>query len=117
VVFGPYSPVDKQNVDSTGRVDISCLLATPYTIALSSGLSSSFFPRAMASGASRLSYNLYTSVGHSVVWGDGTSGTAVIGNTAATASHTVYGRIPGGGPNAAVGVGVYADTVVVTVSF
>ncbi len=68
----------------------------------------------VASGASRLPYNLYTDASYNLVWGDKSAGTAVVGGSAATASHTVYGRIP---RKQNVGAGVYADTVVVTVSF
>ena len=114
VTFGSYNPIGEQDLDSTGRVDIACVPAAPYTITLGTGLSNSYTPRSLASGASRLPYNLYTDASYNLVWGDKSAGTAVVGGGAATASHTVYGRIP---RKQNVGAGVYADTVVVTVSF
>ena len=39
-----------------------------------------------------LAYNLYREASRSIIWGDGTGGSAVGSGTGAT--HTVYGRIP-----------------------
>jgi spore coat protein U-like protein len=113
VVFGAYNPVGGQAVESTGSVDIVCLPPATYTIALTTGLGS-YAARAMASGPNRLPYNLYTSASRTIVWGDGTSGTAMLGGTSAAASYPVYGRIPA---SQNVPVGIYADTVTVTVNF
>jgi spore coat protein U-like protein len=113
VVFGSYNPVGGQAVESTGSVDIVCVPIATYTVALSAGVGS-FAARAMASGPNRLPYNLYTTASRTIVWGDGTSGTAMLGGTAATASYPVYGRIPA---SQNVPVGVYADTITVTVNF
>jgi spore coat protein U-like protein len=113
VVFGSYNPLSGQNADSTGAVDMVCVPPAPYTISLSPG-QGSYDTRNLMSGSFRLGYNLYTSVSRSVVWGDGTSGTATVNGNAATANYTIYARIPA---NQNVGVGAYSDSVLVTVSF
>ncbi len=69
----------------------------------------------MAKGADRLNYNLYTNSSHTIVWGDGTGVTVTVSGNAATASHTVYGRIAGS-QNAAR-LGAYTDSITVTVTF
>jgi len=68
-------------------------------------------------GGDILNYELYTDVAGGTVWGTGSGGAAVAYNAATSAPTdlTVFGRIPLGQNNA--GVGAYADTVIVTVTF
>ena len=113
VSFGPYDTFSNSNLDSTGNIDVTCLLTTAYSITLSSG-SGSYATRLMSSGGNTLGYNLYTDATRSVVWGDGTGGTSVVSGNALLASHTIYGRIPAR-QNATVGA--YTDTITVTVNF
>jgi spore coat protein U-like protein len=70
-----------------------------------------------SSGGSTLNYNLFTTGAHAVVWGDGTSSTATLGNTGNGAAQTltIYGRIPAG--QTTVPAGSYADTVAVTITY
>lgn len=97
-------------------------------ISLSPGLAASYAPRRMASGASRLNYNLYTTAARTVVWGDGSGSTAIVpaylggafnlnGNQTLAFNNpnlTIYGRIPAGQTAA---TGLYADTITVTLTF
>jgi spore coat protein U-like protein len=59
-------------------------------------------------------YNLYVDATLITVWGDGTGQSATVSDTQSAANYTVYGRIPAG-QNAYVGV--YSDTIVITVTF
>lgn len=96
-------------------------------ISLSPGVASSFAPRQMASGASRLNYNLYTTATRTVIWGDASGSTATVpayvaaitlnGNQTRAFNNpnlTIYGRIPAGQTAA---TGLYADTITVTLTF
>lgn len=69
-----------------------------------------------------LVYNIYTPASYSAVWGDGAGGTnSVTGNLtlgandSKNATHTGNGRIPAGQNTAHVGI--YGDTISVTVSY
>ncbi len=127
VAFGIYDPLAPAPLDSsTGSVQVTCTSDRPprvtYEIQLDTGQAGSFAPRAMASGVSQLTYNLYIDAARSAVWGDGTGGTAVItadynltppGSTQ-TDPYTVYGRVPAG---QVVAIGSYLDTITVTLIF
>jgi spore coat protein U-like protein len=113
VSFGGYDVFSEQSLDGAGSVAVSCDASTTYSIALSPG-AGSFGSRRMTSGSHTLNYNLYDDATHSTIWGDGSAGTVVVGGTAVTATHTVYGRIPAR-QNAYVGS--YGDAIVVTLSF
>jgi spore coat protein U-like protein len=113
VSFGVYNPIGGQSVDATGRVEIACVPAAPYTVTLSAG-GGTFAARRMASGPNALGYNLFSDPARAVIWGDGSGGSSMVGGNAATASHTVYGRIPA---SQNVPVGAYADTITVIVNF
>lgn len=128
VAFGTYSPVLATPDDSAGTVTITCTNRPPpgfvdisYVVRLGQGSSGSFVARQMAAGAARLGYNLFLDAARSIVWGDGTAGTAVAGssfrlagNKTQSVSHTIYGRIPA---RQAAEVGSYSDTIVVTLEF
>lgn len=114
VNFGSYDVFSNSNVESTGNINISCDSAASYTISLSTG-GGTFLNRALNFGAYLLNYNLFIDAARTIVWGDGSSGTATVsGTTSTTASHVVYGRIPAR-QNAYVGN--YIDNVNVTISF
>lgn len=126
VAFGIYDPLAAGPLDSTGIIQATCTSASPprvtYEIRLDTGQAGSFAPRAMAGGASQLSYNLYIDAARSAVWGDGSGGTSVVtadynltppGSTQ-TDSYTVYGRVPAA---QVVTAGSYLDTITVTLEF
>jgi spore coat protein U-like protein len=128
LAFGTYDPTLATPDDSAGTVTVTCTNRPPpgnvnisYLVQLSRGVSGSFAPRQMASGADRLAYNLYLDAARSLVWGDGSAGTSVAamayklaGNKSESHAHTIYGRMPAQQPAA---VGNYTDTIVVTLEF
>jgi spore coat protein U-like protein len=131
VSFGSYDPLAAAPDDSAGRIDVTCS-NTPgtdadnvaYIIALSPGSAGDYAPRYLRSGSAQLAYNLFRDAGRSQVWGSGTAGTFLmsgelrlgkgVGNSTRSNSHDVFGRIPAQQDAAA---GVYADTIVITVTF
>lgn len=114
VVFGAYNPISSANVDASGSVSIACIPASAYTVSLTAG-AGSYSARRMASGSYSINYNLYRDAARTTVWGDGSGSTAVVSDSATSATYPVYGRIPGSQSSA--GVGAYSDTITVTVSF
>jgi len=118
VVFGAYSPFDGAPADTTGTLRVSCDAVTVgYTLLLGSGGAGSYAPRRLSGGAHTLAYNLYADVLRTVIWGDGSAGTATVSGAFAlpgTAEHTVYARVPA---RQNVGAGSYSDAVTVTINF
>ena len=113
VVFGNYDVFSVQSLDGAGNISVNCSPGASYTLGLSTG-GGSYSQRELAGGAQILYYNLYTSASRSVVWGDGSGGTATVSGSGESANHTVYGRIPAGQN---LPVGSYGDTIIVTVTF
>lgn len=123
--FGNYTPLGLGHDDVNGDISVTCDgipgEVVSYTVMLSTGSSGSFSMRRMRFGAaSFLSYNLYTGVARTVVWGDGTGGSSVVADSArlltrrVTRSYPVFGRAFAGQN---VPVGIYTDTIVVTLNF
>jgi spore coat protein U-like protein len=124
VSFGVYDVFSSGNNDAAGgNIRVSCegleSVGVSYNILLSTG-GGSYASRSMSSGSNHLNYNLYTTSGYSIVWGDGTGGTETVSGSfppsigSAARDHTVYGRIPAQ-QNAYVGI--YSDTITVTVNY
>lgn len=122
VSFGVYDVFSTGNNEATGYINVSCNaigVLVSYNILLSTG-GGSFASRSMASGSHNFAYNLYTTSGYSIVWGDGTGGTGTVsdsfpkGENSRDRDHAVYGRIPAG-QNAYVGN--YSDTITVTINY
>ncbi|MGH8849472.1 MAG: Csu type fimbrial protein [Casimicrobiaceae bacterium] len=69
---------------------------------------------AQTAGTGRLNYNIYKDGGYSSLWGDGTAGTSplMVNTTAKTTSVPIYGKID---PGQDAPVGIYKDTVIVSV--
>lgn len=120
LVFGSFSPLIDNTVDSTGTITVTCLLQlSSYTIALSPGASGTYNPRRMLSGINHLDYNLYADAGYSQIWGDGTGGSVTVAGGPAllgSRDHTVYGRIPLSTQRGAM-VGSYSDSITVTITY
>ncbi len=113
VSFGNYDIFSEQSLDGAGSISVTCDVSATYSIALSPG-GGSYGARRMSFGPQTLDYNLYDNATRSVIWGDGSAGTAVVSNTAMVATHTVYGRIPA---RQNVHVGNYTDSITVTLTF
>ena len=118
VAFGLYSPFNVAPTDTAGTVRVTCTTVTVgYTVSLSVGGAGSYAPRRLSGGAQTLSYNLYTDPLRTIVWGDGSGGTANVTGAFAlpgAIDHTVYGRVPA---QQNVGAGAYTDTITVTINF
>ncbi len=121
VNFGAYNVFDASPLDSTGSVTLYCSSVQPtdlVTIELGGGNSSNPASRYLLSGAVTLNYNLYLDPSRSVIWGNGSMGTSVLGPQSIAdmtpTTWTVYGRIPA---MQNVAAGSYSDTILVTVQF
>ncbi|HET6957704.1 MAG TPA: spore coat U domain-containing protein [Vicinamibacterales bacterium] len=118
--FGVYDTLDIAPTDATGSITYSCSQgggALNVVVTIGRGLAGSF-DRAMSNGQEHLGYNVYLDVGHTRIWGDGSSGTATLtdkvpGNDHPTTA-TVFGRLF---PRQNVGSGRYVDSLVVTMQF
>jgi spore coat protein U-like protein len=126
VAFGTYNPMSATADTSTGTISVRCTATgsaetVSLVVSLSTGLSGSYTPRRMFSGANPMDYNLFFSTAYTQIWGDGTAGTfrgtASItprpGNPA-TANGTVYGRVPA---LQNVAAGSYVDSITMTVTY
>ena len=118
--FGAYDTQNSRPVDSTGAVSIRCTgvdSMDSVQIHLGRGGANSSIARSMRYGNDRLAYNLYVDAQRTLVWGDGTGGTAIYSRRppdGREVSVPVFGRIP---PLQSVVPGPYSDMVVVTVLF
>ncbi len=121
VNFGSYNPFSSGTNVSMTQLEVTCPEggSSAFTLTLDTGSSGEFSDRTMISGDFTMNYNIYIDPAYTTVWGDGTSGTGLVsdeGSDCVTGcQYTAYGLIP---PNqTSVGVGSYADTVNVTLSF
>ena len=118
LAFGTYDPVvanASASLDGTGALSIACTKGASASVALGVGGNASGNTRQLASGTSRLQYELYRDSGRTQVWNEST-GTLSTGAAPSKAARnfTVYGRVPA---NQDVPAGDYADSVVATVNF
>jgi spore coat protein U-like protein len=119
VNFGTYNVFSGTPLDSTGTITYRCnAAAANITIALTQGTSGTYSPRNMSKGVELLSYNLYTNAARTVVWGDGTAGTATHFRANppnnSNVNVTVFARVPAGQD---ISVGSFSDTVSATINF
>jgi spore coat protein U-like protein len=116
LAFGSYDPLGANATtprDAQGTIQIACTGTTAYAVGLGLGSNAAGAVRQMASGASRLAYELYSDAARTTVW----SPTAVVGGTAPSTAPIplpVYGRIL---PGQMVPAGAYQDVVVSTINF
>jgi spore coat protein U-like protein len=121
--FGSFSPLSGP-VDAVGSIDVDCFGLTTsldsISIELSAGVSGSYAPRELKSGADVLAYNLYTDPARTIIWGDGAQGSSprVVQNQLSlliwTTTAPVYGRVAS---SPLAPPGVYSDTIIVTVEW
>jgi spore coat protein U-like protein len=119
--FGTVDPLGA-NVDQTTTVTVRCTKNTPYTIGLNAGTTTgaTLAQRLMANGSDTMNYNLYTDAGRTTVWGNSAAAPTWVSGTGAGMGSpqvlTVYGRVPSGQTNLAVGS--FAETAItVTVTY
>ena len=104
-------------LNGSGAFTVTCTASAPYTLALDKGFGRSIGSRLMkmTGGSATIAYQMYQDVGHSTVFGDGTTGSAKSGvGTGSAQSIDVFGQIPSQDVSAA---GVYSDNITVTAIF
>ncbi|MEO5845656.1 MAG: spore coat U domain-containing protein [Caldimonas sp.] len=121
LLFGAVDPLGA-NVDQTTSVTVRCTKNTTYTVGLSAGATAgaTIAQRLMANGADTMNYNLFTDPARTTIWGNSAAAPTWVAGTGTGMGNpqvlTVYGRVPSGQTNLAVGS--YADTAVtVTVTY
>jgi spore coat protein U-like protein len=114
VAFGAYTGTQ---IDSVGSVTAYCVNGTNWTIGLGpgTGQGATTYNRSMTAGPYRLSYSLYSDAARTKIWGNNAGIDTVSGVGDGTPQIiSVYGRVPAGN---VPGVGIYADTVVASITF
>lgn len=121
LAFGAVDPLGA-NVDQTTTVTVNCTKNSPYTVGLSAGTTTgaTIAQRLMANGTDTMNYNLYTTAARATVWGNSAVAPTWVSGTGAGLGNaqvlTVYGRVPTGQTNLAVGS--YAEAAItVTVTY
>lgn len=123
LAFGPYDATASAPRDATTVVEVQCVtgIAESPTVGYAIGFVGGAGGRRLLSAAHALSFELYTDATRSHVWGDGLSGTQVMGTvvtpsplTPALRAHTVYGRVPA---RQIVPRGTYVSTVTVVIEY
>jgi spore coat protein U-like protein len=102
---------------TAGSLSVTCTNNDAYRISLSAGASKNVAARTMQSAAGNsINYQLYTDATRSVVWGDGTGGTAMYTAVGTGLAQTVpvYGLVP---IQTTPAPGSYVDTITATIAF
>jgi spore coat protein U-like protein len=118
--FGSYSAFGA-SVAANSAFQINCTPPAIGLLTLSKGAANSYTPRSMprtTPPAATLDYNLYMDAAHSIIWGDGTSGTQYL-TFVSTPTNKIYagsifGYIPAG---LDVAPGTYTDTIQATLNW
>ncbi|SAK39858.1 secreted pili protein involved in motility and biofilm formation [Caballeronia temeraria] len=116
--FGSTGVLDK-NVDQNSSLSVTCTKGTPYNVALDAGTAtgSTIAARTMtnAAGDTSVSFNVYSDVARTQVWGN-TTGTDTVAGTGNGGAQVipVYGRVPSQDTPAP---GAYSSTITATVVF
>jgi spore coat protein U-like protein len=115
ISFGSYD--GSTAVAGLGLVSFNCGSLTSFTVKLGSG-SGTIAQRTLqlnGTGPATLSYNLYTDLGHTHIWGDGITGdTQGVLSVLGGSSLSLFGLVPSGQK---VTAGSFSDNVVITIVF
>ena len=125
IVFGSYNGIAKSEIQNVANVTVRCndlLVDASFTISVSPGQSGNAMSRYLASGPSRLIYQVYTDAARTRVAGDGSAGTvspagsvlALAGIGTTSSSVQLYPVVAAGQSPAP---GTYTDTLTVLVSY
>jgi len=126
--FGNYDPNSASPTDANSLITVTCTpaagnpLTTPYTLSVSGVGGGSPTNRALVSGSSQLSFQLYRDAARTSVLGNGSGGTSPISSSTTSLltglpginTHTVYGRIFA---LQSVAPGSYSGTLTITVDY
>jgi spore coat protein U-like protein len=119
LAFGDFDAT--ADIAATSTITVNCTNLHPFTLTMDAGdaTGSSIASRTLENaGGDLLTYNLYTDLGHTDIWGD-TLATGVNGVGAGVTTdvtHTVFGELPAVGNEGAT-TGLYSSTITVTVNF
>lgn len=102
------------NRDQTSTIQLQCPNGTAWRVNLDNGVNAAGNIRRMASGANRITYELYRDAARQNRWGNATNNGINGTGTNAAQSLTVYGRVPAQGN---VPGGTYSDTITVTLTY
>ncbi len=110
------------DLTATSTINVSCTSGTGFKVDLSPGNSGTYANRNLTNGGNSLVYNLYTDLGHTTIWGDGTggSGTSPVGagvGTGTPVPFTVYGLLRAVDNTAGVPAQTYTDNITATVTY
>lgn len=119
LAFGNYDPTANSALQTSTTVTLTCTPGTSYDIGMNAGAGSgaTVSLRQLTNSSNTIGYQLFRDSGYSQNWGN-TVGTDTLHGTSSgtllTNTVTVYGQMPAG--EAAV-IGVYSDTVTMTVTY
>jgi spore coat protein U-like protein len=114
--FGSTTFLDS-NMDADNTISVRCPPGTGYTIGLDGGLSGASDPtaRQLDSGTNTITYGIYRDAARTQPWGTTIGGNTIPGTGSGNfQDYTAYGRIP---QQTTPPPGVFADTIVVTVTY
>jgi spore coat protein U-like protein len=114
--FGNYNPTSGSPLDVDGSFTVTCTTGTAPVVGLGLGLNANGSTRRMTSGLQFLTYEIYKETGRTNVWGDSGGNTVTLPAAPSILPQTiaVYGRIPA---NQSANIGVFVDTVAITLTF
>lgn len=122
--FGVYMPLTPVDVNSTGRIRVTCRRGYgTFSIQIGPGVSGNQASRALAhtTTSELLYYNVYLDAGHSQIWGDGTPPTfmatgvrSFFDGRRTRIFYTIYGSLFA---NQAPNPGNYRDSLYINVLF
>lgn len=103
---------------ATSVVSVTCTSGALYTLSLNDGLHADSTSRRMENDGEHVSYRLYSDVGYTDLWGDGTTFGDAVGGTGSGVEQevTVYGRVEAADNATTPPAGSYSDTVTVEVT-
>lgn len=115
--FGQITSLATAPADAEAAIDIRCTAGTSYSVSLGMGNGTGVTDpaaRKLRSLTNTLTYGLYRDAARSMVWGEAPSQRATGAGTGYGQRFMVYGRIHAG---QSTPIGVYSDSVVVTVHY
>jgi spore coat protein U-like protein len=116
LAFGNYNPTSASPLDVDGSFTIACTTGTAAVVGLGLGLNANGSTRRMNNGVQFLTYEIYKESGRTNVWGDSGGATKTLAAAPSILQQIipVYGRVPA---NQSAGIGAFADTVAITLTF
>ena len=115
--FGTATQGTTQTITATSAITVTCSIGTIYTVDLNDGTFGAGL-RVLRQGGVGPAYQIYKDSLHTQIWGSALAGGTLLTPTPMSASgsaiHTAFGRVI---PSLADPIGIYTDTVTVTVNY